>query len=71
LTSNLSFQTGFLKTNVVAWDIQGGNPGTAVNFRASFDNAAVVPEPSSYALLIGGTVVSMGWCVIRRKRVTA
>ena len=50
-TSTLSTTSGFDSSHIVLWQIVSGNPGNSNAFRVSFDNAAVVPEPSTFALL--------------------
>jgi hypothetical protein len=55
-------------SNVVYWQISGGNPTGSNFFRMSFDNAQVqsVPEPSTFALVGLGTAFA-GWMARRKK----
>ena len=69
LISALSFSSGFLKSDVEAWQVAGGQAVAANNTRLTFDNIAVVPEPSTYALFVAGAL-GLG-VAARRRRVLA
>jgi hypothetical protein len=47
----LTLTSNFDTSNIIAWDIAGGNPAGINNVRVSLDSIFVVPEPSSIVLL--------------------
>jgi hypothetical protein len=58
----------FNPASLRAWQITGGSPSSTTNFRVSFDSLSVsaIPEPSTFAALIG--LASLGFCAVRRRR---
>jgi len=66
LLSPLSFTPGFNKADVEAFQISGGQAVASNNTRVSFDNLAVVPEPSSYAMLAIGAL-TFGFAMRKRR----
>lgn len=69
LQSTLSSNIGFHRNLVSAWQISGGAGVATNNTRVSLDNVAVVPEPSTYALL--GVAGVSAVIFARRKRQAA
>jgi hypothetical protein len=77
-TFNASFSTAttawvvtgaFNPASVIAFGISGGVPSGTSAFRMSFDSLSAVsaiPEPSTFAALIG--LASLGFCAVRRRR---
>lgn len=60
----------FNPASLRAWQITGGAPASTdgISFRMSFDNLSVsaVPEPASYAVIVGA--MSLGLVSLRRRR---
>lgn len=58
----------FNPASLRAWQITGGAPSSTTTFRVSFDTLSVsaVPEPATYAAIIG--LASLGFCAVRRRR---
>jgi hypothetical protein len=64
----LAWTGGFDPTQITGWNIGGGaaSPGSSA-FRMTFDNLALtaVPEPSTYAAILGG--LALGFAAWRRR----
>jgi hypothetical protein len=67
-----TWTAGFDMTQITGWTIGGGNPAAPNAFRMTFDNMALtasgapVPEPSTYAAIIGA--LALGFAAIRRRK---
>jgi hypothetical protein len=62
----LTFDSGFLSSSIDSMIISGAQPvGTAV-FNFSFDNVSAVPEPATYAGILGAG--AFGLVLVRRRR---
>ena len=61
----------FNSTSLRAWQITGGSPASNTTFRMSFDAlsvaAAAIPEPATYAGLLGAAVLAGAFWHKRRK----
>lgn len=64
----LTFDSGFLSNSIDSMIITGGQPGGTAIFNFSFDNISAVPEPSTYATLIGAGVFVVVAAVRRRRQ---
>jgi hypothetical protein len=66
ISGALTFGNGFNSTSITSIIITGGIPGGTDRFNVSFDNVSAVPEPSTYAALMGAA--AMGLAVVWRKK---
>jgi len=64
--SPIIFQPGFDITNVTGWNLTSGDSGQAVNIVLT-NATAVIPEPTTMALLAGSLTAIM---VLRRRRIS-
>lgn len=63
VTSSLSFTGSFAGTHVGWYVTDGGSDAT--NVQTTFDNISIIPEPGTYALLLGAIV--LGFAATRRR----
>jgi thiol-disulfide isomerase/thioredoxin len=51
----------------VAWTQTGYSAGNYTAFRSQIDSIKITPEPSTWFLLISGSVSLVAWCAVRRR----
>lgn len=67
VTVNLAGSSGTFNGSVKSWGLSlFGSPGDTVSFNFANLQAGAIPEPTTYAAIIG--LVSLGLCVVRRRR---
>ncbi len=65
-TLSLTFQSGFNSSVIDSMIISGAQPGAIDAFKMSFDNVGVVPEPATYAAIVGSA--ALGLAYLRRRK---
>lgn len=66
LSSSLTMQSGFNSGEIDSFRISGAQVGGTATFNVSFDHISAIPEPSTYAAILG--LAAMGVVAWKRRR---